>query len=123
MGKGKRSRAETQAHDLSSRQKKNRGRTAGTLGEDTGGEEEVGGVEPTYSKEVARYDVLDKLSAFPKPSQSVFEPHSMVCVESLIFIRDGIGWYRLMIDPQAIPLRAGLPNQNAKEIHHVWPHR
>ena len=33
-------------------------------------------------------------------------PHSVACVESLTFIRDGIIWYRLLIDAQAIP-RAG----------------
>ena len=42
MGKSERSSIETQAHHVGSRQKENRGRTAGTLGEDTGGEEEVG---------------------------------------------------------------------------------
>jgi hypothetical protein len=42
MGKSKRSSAETQAHNITSRQKTDRGGTAGTVGEDTGGEE--GGV-------------------------------------------------------------------------------
>ena len=91
MGKGEGSSAEAKAHNVGISPQEDRGGTTGTLGEVEGGEEEVGGVEPTYSKEVVRYDVLDKLSAFPKPSQSVFEPLSMVCVESLIFIRDGIG--------------------------------
>ena len=31
--------------------------------------------------------------AFPEPSQSVFEPHSLSCVESLTFIRDGINYH------------------------------
>jgi hypothetical protein len=39
MGKGERSRAETQAHNLSGRQKENRGGTAGTVGEGEGWEE------------------------------------------------------------------------------------
>ena len=44
-------------------------------------------------KRGCRCDVFDKLSAFPKPSQSVFEPHSVSCVESLTFITDGIIWH------------------------------
>ena len=43
MGKGERSSAETQAHDLGGRQKKNRGGTAGKVGEGKG-EEEIGGL-------------------------------------------------------------------------------
>jgi hypothetical protein len=43
LGKGEESSAETQAHDLSSRQKANRGGTKGAVGEVEGGEE-VGGV-------------------------------------------------------------------------------
>ena len=46
MGKGKRSSAETEAHNFSSRQTENRGGTKGAVGEGEGGEEE-GGVEPT----------------------------------------------------------------------------
>ena len=41
MGKGERSRTETQSHNISSRQKENRGRTAGTVGEAEGGKEIV----------------------------------------------------------------------------------
>ena len=63
------------------------------MGEVEGGEEEVGCAEPTTRKRDCRFDVLDKLSAFPKPSQSVFEPHSLSCVESLTFICDGIVWH------------------------------
>jgi hypothetical protein len=92
LGKGERSRAETKAHHISSRKTENRGGSAGEVGEGEGGEEEIGGLEPTNSKEVVRYDVLDKLSAFPKPSQSMFEPHGVACVESLTFVRDGIVW-------------------------------
>ena len=39
MGEGERSSAETQAHNISSRQKENRSRTAGKVGEAEGGEE------------------------------------------------------------------------------------
>jgi hypothetical protein len=39
MGKGERSRAETQAHNISSRQEEDRSRTAGKVGEGEGGEE------------------------------------------------------------------------------------
>ena len=39
MGKGERSSAETKAHNISLRQKENRGGTKGEVGEDTGGEE------------------------------------------------------------------------------------
>jgi hypothetical protein len=42
MGKGEGSSAETKANDLSSRQKKNRGGTAGKVGEAEGCEEESG---------------------------------------------------------------------------------
>ena len=43
----------------------------------------------------------------------MFEPHSVACVESLPFIRDGIVWYRLMIDAQAIrSRRVGLRRAN-----------
>ena len=42
MGKGERSRAETEEHNLSSRQKEDRSRSAGEMGEGEGGEE--GGV-------------------------------------------------------------------------------
>jgi len=42
MGKGEGSSPETQAHDLSGRQKENRSRSAGTVGEGEGGEEEIG---------------------------------------------------------------------------------
>jgi hypothetical protein len=42
MGKGEWSSAETQAHNIGSRQKENRSRSAGTVGEGEGGEEEVG---------------------------------------------------------------------------------
>ncbi|MGA9801726.1 MAG: hypothetical protein WBQ46_00615 [Terriglobales bacterium] len=45
MGKDERSSAETQAHNISSRQKKNRGGTAGKVGEDTGGEEVRGSLD------------------------------------------------------------------------------
>jgi|ERR1039458_1901562 hypothetical protein len=40
MGKGERSRAETQAHNISSRQKENRSRTAGEVGKREGAAEE-----------------------------------------------------------------------------------
>jgi len=43
MGEGERSRAETKAHDISSRQKEDRGGTAGKVGEVEGCEEEIGG--------------------------------------------------------------------------------
>ncbi len=46
MGEGERSRAETQAHNISGRQKENRSRTAGKVGEGEGAAEEVG-VGPT----------------------------------------------------------------------------
>jgi hypothetical protein len=39
MGESEESSAETQAHNFSSRQKEDRSRTAGEVGEDTGGEE------------------------------------------------------------------------------------
>src|ERR1019366_1679883 len=45
MGKGERSRAETQAHNISSRQKENRGSAKGEVGEDEGAPEE-GWLEP-----------------------------------------------------------------------------
>jgi hypothetical protein len=41
MGEGERSRAETQAHNISSRQKENRSRSAGTVGEVQSSEEEI----------------------------------------------------------------------------------
>jgi hypothetical protein len=41
MGEGERSRAETPAHNISGRQKENRGGTAGTLGKNQGGKERV----------------------------------------------------------------------------------
>jgi hypothetical protein len=44
MGKGERSRVETHAHNISGRQKEDRSRTAGKVGEGEGREEEVGGV-------------------------------------------------------------------------------
>jgi hypothetical protein len=44
MGKGERSRVETQAHNISGRQKENRCRTTGEVGEGEGGEE-VGDLE------------------------------------------------------------------------------
>src|ERR1035437_6271009 len=50
MGKDGRSRAETQANHLSGRQEENRSRSAGTVGEGQGGEEEIGGVEPTVKR-------------------------------------------------------------------------
>ena len=59
---------------------------------------------------------------FPKPSQSVFEPHSLVCVESLTFICDGINWHPKYSPRGRVSLRFA-PIKNAKEIHHVWPHR
>jgi hypothetical protein len=40
MGKGERSRAETQAHNISSRQKENRSRPKGTVGEGESAAEE-----------------------------------------------------------------------------------
>jgi hypothetical protein len=40
MGKGERSRAENQAHNISSRQKENRRRSAGEVGEGEGAAEE-----------------------------------------------------------------------------------
>jgi hypothetical protein len=43
LGKGERSRAETKAHNFSSRQKENRSGTAGSVGEVKGCEEEEGG--------------------------------------------------------------------------------
>ncbi len=45
MGKGERSSAETQAHHLSSGQEKDRSRSAGKVGENTGGEEEIGSLD------------------------------------------------------------------------------
>jgi hypothetical protein len=50
MGKGEESSAETRANHIGGREKENRGGTKGTLGEDTGGEEEVGCVEPTVKR-------------------------------------------------------------------------
>src|ERR1019366_3506176 len=47
MGEGEGASAETQANDLGSRQKENRGGTASTVGEGEGGEEKVGRSEPT----------------------------------------------------------------------------
>jgi hypothetical protein len=41
MGKGERSRTETQAHNISSRQEENRGGTAGKVGEVEGAPEEA----------------------------------------------------------------------------------
>jgi hypothetical protein len=50
MGTGERSRAETQTHYISSRQKENRGGTAGKVGEAEGAEEEgwLAPAEPCY---------------------------------------------------------------------------
>ncbi len=92
MGEDEESSAETQAHDIRRWSKKNCSRSAGKVDEVEGGKEEVGCVEATTRKRDCRYDVFNKLSVFPKPSWSVFEPHSLSCVESLIFIRDGIVW-------------------------------
>jgi hypothetical protein len=50
MGKGERSRAETQAHNISSRQKEDRGGCTCTLGEVQSGEEKVGGLEPAEQR-------------------------------------------------------------------------
>src|ERR1035437_2567347 len=56
---------------------------------------------------------VNHCEGFPKPSRSVFEPHALSCVESLTFIRDGIVWYRSMIDAQAIrSRRSGLRRAN-----------
>ena len=54
MGKDKGSRAETEANDLGSRQKANRSRSAGEVGEGQGSEEEIGGLGPAEPA-VARY--------------------------------------------------------------------
>jgi hypothetical protein len=51
MGKDERSSGETHAHNFSSRQKTDRGGAKGKVGEDTGGEEEIGGgLKPTVKR-------------------------------------------------------------------------
>jgi len=45
MGKGEKSRAETEAHHVGVSPQEDRGGTKGTVGEDTGGEEEIGGLD------------------------------------------------------------------------------
>ena|ERR1019366_644571 len=62
MGEGERSRAETQAHNISSRQKENRGGAKGTLGKNQG------------SKEVMRYFEISGTRACERPCLPCVSP-------------------------------------------------
>jgi len=84
MGKGESGQRDSnrteasQAHDLSSRQKEDRGGCTCTLEEVQSGEEEIGDLAACWSL----LRICGRLSAFPKPSQSVFLMLTAWCVLS-----------------------------------------
>src|ERR1019366_7618487 len=96
MGKGERSRAETKAHNISSRQKEDRGGCTCTLGEVQSGEEDCLGPSGSFYIELTSMNLQRLIDQHPAVFAAIF-PIYFLCLWLLVgaIISFIGGWFSL----------------------------
>jgi len=80
MGKGERSRAQTQAHNIIGREKENRGGATGEVGDDTGGEEQIDGLRKRsgeWRKKLTVISIMSEEIFVSRNNALVFAEHTL----------------------------------------------